>query len=150
MLTGDKLETATCIAKSSHLVSRSQDIHVFRPVRCFTFLFPSFARAGSGDTGDEDTPLIFSWLIVLCGPRADLEQRRGPSGAQRLQKETWLCSGHLGGLLRGATTQHNTTQHTQRHFSVQQMMLRMQPNRRGENRKHISAKTNTSEFNESL
>uniref|UniRef100_A0A6Q2YGQ7 Phospholipid-transporting ATPase n=1 Tax=Esox lucius TaxID=8010 RepID=A0A6Q2YGQ7_ESOLU len=31
MLTGDKLETATCIAKSSHLVSRSQDIHVFRP-----------------------------------------------------------------------------------------------------------------------
>ncbi|XP_062265681.1 probable phospholipid-transporting ATPase IIB isoform X4 [Platichthys flesus] len=32
MLTGDKLETATCIAKSSHLVSRSQDIHVFRPI----------------------------------------------------------------------------------------------------------------------
>ncbi|KAI7798944.1 probable phospholipid-transporting ATPase IIB isoform X3 [Triplophysa rosa] len=32
MLTGDKLETATCIAKSSRLVSRSQDIHVFRPV----------------------------------------------------------------------------------------------------------------------
>uniref|UniRef100_A0A671NHI6 Phospholipid-transporting ATPase n=1 Tax=Sinocyclocheilus anshuiensis TaxID=1608454 RepID=A0A671NHI6_9TELE len=32
MLTGDKLETATCIAKSSHLVSRNQDVHVFRPV----------------------------------------------------------------------------------------------------------------------
>uniref|UniRef100_A0A4W4EH90 Phospholipid-transporting ATPase n=1 Tax=Electrophorus electricus TaxID=8005 RepID=A0A4W4EH90_ELEEL len=32
MLTGDKLETATCIAKSSRLVARSQDIHVFRPV----------------------------------------------------------------------------------------------------------------------
>ncbi|XP_061903145.1 probable phospholipid-transporting ATPase IIB isoform X4 [Entelurus aequoreus] len=32
MLTGDKLETATCIAKSSHLVSRHQDIHVFPPV----------------------------------------------------------------------------------------------------------------------
>ncbi|XP_056597157.1 probable phospholipid-transporting ATPase IIB isoform X2 [Triplophysa dalaica] len=32
MLTGDKLETATCIAKSSRLVSRSQDIHIFRPV----------------------------------------------------------------------------------------------------------------------
>ncbi|XP_031441634.1 probable phospholipid-transporting ATPase IIB [Clupea harengus] len=32
MLTGDKLETATCIAKSSHLVNRSQDIHIFRPV----------------------------------------------------------------------------------------------------------------------
>ncbi|XP_019729725.1 putative phospholipid-transporting ATPase IIB isoform X1 [Hippocampus comes] len=32
MLTGDKLETATCIAKSSHLVSRNQDIHLFRPV----------------------------------------------------------------------------------------------------------------------
>ncbi|KAF7691399.1 hypothetical protein HF521_011696 [Silurus meridionalis] len=32
MLTGDKLETATCIAKSSRLVSRNQDIHVFRPV----------------------------------------------------------------------------------------------------------------------
>ncbi|KAJ6664412.1 hypothetical protein lerEdw1_007069, partial [Lerista edwardsae] len=32
MLTGDKLETATCIAKSSHLVFRTQDIHIFRPV----------------------------------------------------------------------------------------------------------------------
>ena len=27
MLTGDKLETATCIAKSSKLVSRTQDIY---------------------------------------------------------------------------------------------------------------------------
>lgn len=35
MLTGDKLETATCIAKSSHLVSRTQDIHIFRPVSMF-------------------------------------------------------------------------------------------------------------------
>merc|ERR1712038_1988210 len=32
MLTGDKLETATCIAKSSRLVSRTQNIHVFKPV----------------------------------------------------------------------------------------------------------------------
>ncbi|XP_061428126.1 probable phospholipid-transporting ATPase IIB isoform X3 [Lethenteron reissneri] len=32
MLTGDKLETATCIAKSSRLVSRTQDIHTFRNV----------------------------------------------------------------------------------------------------------------------
>jgi phospholipid-translocating ATPase len=32
MLTGDKLETATCIAKSSRLVSRSQNMHVFRTV----------------------------------------------------------------------------------------------------------------------
>lgn len=32
MLTGDKLETATCIAKSSKLVSRSQNIHVFKSV----------------------------------------------------------------------------------------------------------------------
>ena len=32
MLTGDKLETATCIAKSSMLVSRAQDIHIFKPV----------------------------------------------------------------------------------------------------------------------
>jgi len=32
MLTGDKLETATCIAKSSQLVSRAQDIHVFKSV----------------------------------------------------------------------------------------------------------------------
>lgn len=30
MLTGDKLETATCIAKSSRLVSRTQSIHIFR------------------------------------------------------------------------------------------------------------------------
>uniref|UniRef100_A0A8C3YEE7 Phospholipid-transporting ATPase n=1 Tax=Catagonus wagneri TaxID=51154 RepID=A0A8C3YEE7_9CETA len=32
MLTGDKLETATCTAKNAHLVTRSQDIHVFRLV----------------------------------------------------------------------------------------------------------------------
>ena len=32
MLTGDKLETATCIAKSSRLVARTQAIHTFRPV----------------------------------------------------------------------------------------------------------------------
>lgn len=37
MLTGDKLETATCIAKSSHLVSRNQDIHVFKAVCFFCF-----------------------------------------------------------------------------------------------------------------
>ncbi|KAK3727238.1 hypothetical protein QZH41_019302, partial [Actinostola sp. cb2023] len=32
MLTGDKLETATCIAQSSRLVSRSQSIYVFKQV----------------------------------------------------------------------------------------------------------------------
>ena len=32
MLTGDKLETATCIAKSSRLVSKTQSIHVFKSV----------------------------------------------------------------------------------------------------------------------
>ena len=33
MLTGDKLETATCIVKSCRLVSRTQDIHVFKVSR---------------------------------------------------------------------------------------------------------------------
>jgi phospholipid-translocating ATPase len=33
MLTGDKLETATCIAKSSRLVSRTQELYVFAPVQ---------------------------------------------------------------------------------------------------------------------
>jgi phospholipid-translocating ATPase len=32
MLTGDKLETANCIAKSSGLFSRSQKVHIFRAV----------------------------------------------------------------------------------------------------------------------
>lgn len=32
MLTGDKLETATCIAKSSHLVGRNQGLHVLKSV----------------------------------------------------------------------------------------------------------------------
>jgi len=32
MLTGDKLETATCIAKSSKLISREQDIYSFKPI----------------------------------------------------------------------------------------------------------------------
>lgn len=33
MLTGDKLETATCIAKSARLVSRTQSIYTFKMVR---------------------------------------------------------------------------------------------------------------------
>ncbi|XP_043462367.1 probable phospholipid-transporting ATPase IIA isoform X2 [Leptopilina heterotoma] len=32
MLTGDKMETATCIAKSSRLVSRTQGLHIFKSV----------------------------------------------------------------------------------------------------------------------
>ncbi|CAO1314286.1 unnamed protein product [Diamesa serratosioi] len=36
MLTGDKLETATCIAKSSHLVGRSQGLHVLKSVKTRT------------------------------------------------------------------------------------------------------------------
>ncbi len=32
MLTGDKLETATCIAKSSQLVARTQAVHIFKSV----------------------------------------------------------------------------------------------------------------------
>lgn len=32
MLTGDKLETATCIAKSSRLVSRNQECYIFSPI----------------------------------------------------------------------------------------------------------------------
>lgn len=32
MLTGDKLETATCIAKSSRLVSRNKECYTFAPV----------------------------------------------------------------------------------------------------------------------
>lgn len=36
MLTGDKLETATCIAKSSHLVGRSQGLHVLKSVQTRT------------------------------------------------------------------------------------------------------------------
>uniref|UniRef100_T1ISW6 Phospholipid-transporting ATPase n=1 Tax=Strigamia maritima TaxID=126957 RepID=T1ISW6_STRMM len=32
MLTGDKLETATCIAKSSRLVARTQSVHIFKAV----------------------------------------------------------------------------------------------------------------------
>lgn len=52
MLTGDKLETATCIAKSSHLVSRNQDIHVFKPVRLLDC--PSFPALRC----DHDAPTI--------------------------------------------------------------------------------------------
>lgn len=71
-----------------------------------------------------------TWIIVLCGPWAGLQQRRGSSGAQRLQKETRLRSGHLWRLLRGATEQirtpqQNRTEHnTWWHQSVQQMKPR--------------------------
>ena len=33
MLTGDKLETATCIAKSSHIIQSTQNIYIFKKVR---------------------------------------------------------------------------------------------------------------------
>jgi phospholipid-translocating ATPase len=36
MLTGDKQETATCIAKSSRLVSRTQELFIFNPVHTRT------------------------------------------------------------------------------------------------------------------
>lgn len=36
MLTGDKLETATCIAKSSHLVGRNQGMHVLKSIQTRT------------------------------------------------------------------------------------------------------------------
>ncbi|KAM7353941.1 putative phospholipid-transporting ATPase IIB isoform 2-T2 [Cochliomyia hominivorax] len=36
MLTGDKLETACCIAKSSQLIGRNQGLHVLRPVKTRT------------------------------------------------------------------------------------------------------------------
>lgn len=36
MLTGDKLETATCIAKSSHLVGRNQGLHVLKSIQTRT------------------------------------------------------------------------------------------------------------------
>lgn len=36
MLTGDKLETACCIAKSSHLVGRTQGIHVLKNIKTRT------------------------------------------------------------------------------------------------------------------
>ncbi len=32
MLTGDKLETATCIAKSSKLIGRNDDIYTFKQI----------------------------------------------------------------------------------------------------------------------
>lgn len=103
MLTGDKLETATCIAKSSHLVSRSQDIHVFKPVRCVYILSPPCVSMR------RHKAFVSSQLIIFYGSQTGLKQRRGPSGAQRLQKEAWLCSGHLRRLLRGTATQHSHT-----------------------------------------
>lgn len=36
MLTGDKLETATCIAKSSHLVGRNQNVHILKSINSRT------------------------------------------------------------------------------------------------------------------
>lgn len=36
MLTGDKLETATCIAKSSHLVGRNQNLHILKSIQTRT------------------------------------------------------------------------------------------------------------------
>uniref|UniRef100_A0A8C6WT73 ATPase phospholipid transporting 9A (putative) n=1 Tax=Neogobius melanostomus TaxID=47308 RepID=A0A8C6WT73_9GOBI len=48
MLTGDKLETATCTAKNAHLITRSQDIHIFRPV-CNVRILISCCRDGGND-----------------------------------------------------------------------------------------------------
>jgi len=72
MLTGDKLETATCIAKSSRLVSRTQTIHTFRPVsdRAEAHLeLNAFRRKG-------DAALVITGESLeascLCSSRQDL------------------------------------------------------------------------------
>lgn len=58
MLTGDKLETATCTAKNAHLVTRSQDVHIFRPVK------GPLPRGGGGGR----TLCLPCNLIISCGP----------------------------------------------------------------------------------
>ena len=42
MLTGDKLETATCIAQSSRLVARNQMIHTFKQVNVYLVICSGF------------------------------------------------------------------------------------------------------------
>lgn len=66
MLTGDKLETATCIAKSSHLVSRAQDIHIFRPVSIATntFYFSSTTTVPSVVSFANDDNNFISSLVI--------------------------------------------------------------------------------------
>lgn len=43
----------------------------------------------------------FLQLWICC--HAGLNQGGSPSGAERLQEEAWLCSGHLWRLLRGVS-----------------------------------------------
>lgn len=61
MLTGDKLETATCTAKNAHLVTRTQDIHIFRLVSntCLPLSQDLFGTPSSG-TGGLLRPQLFS------------------------------------------------------------------------------------------
>lgn len=51
MLTGDKLETATCTAKNAHLVTRTQDIHIFRLVSNTTCPSQHLLRTPNSGTG---------------------------------------------------------------------------------------------------
>ena len=86
MLTGDKLETATCIAKSSHLVSRTQAIHTFRPVsdRAEAHLeLNAFRRKGDA-------------ALVITGESLEVGTR-GISVAQRF--EHWTFDQAVMGLV---------------------------------------------------
>ncbi len=94
MLTRDKLETATCIAKSSHLVSRNQDIHVFKSVGSEPLVIWIFKWGGFSMNA-------LWWFCGRC-------PTGGSSGAECRQKETRLCAGHLRRLSRGKKSNNLT------------------------------------------
>jgi phospholipid-translocating ATPase len=67
MLTGDKLETATCIAKSSKLVSTQQELYVFKEIGDRTQAFNelnSFRRKSDAAMVIKGESLDVSYLVI--------------------------------------------------------------------------------------
>lgn len=86
MLTGDKLETATCTAKNAHLITRNQDIHIFRPVSgkhfccfcsIFSFFVPVYCSIDSGNPWA--THPVCTQGLFVCGHSAPHNYTCSPS-----------------------------------------------------------------------
>lgn len=96
MLTGDKLETATCTAKNAHLVTRTQDIHVFRLVSN-THRPLSQGAHTLGQEGCEITAVFQQEIFILLTqfstlPRVFVSVTACPNSVCCLSWPRYLCS----------------------------------------------------------
>lgn len=95
MLTGDKLETATCTAKNAHLITRNQDIHIFRPVSPGNrpvFLLCTYLVGNSWFYSRADVSSKLPWqFLESVNPRASRLCDQGPLASGHTAQHNYAC-----------------------------------------------------------